>query len=107
VKPPQVYNIQNHEPSAWLRATATRQLRKLEAANVGDVSDDPVIMLSLGRSPFESEREDRTCDRCRRFVPIGEMFYPFCWETRSTVVTRVFITGGFCGKCNTLEGWTA
>ncbi|WP_109507218.1 hypothetical protein [Nocardioides speluncae] len=63
------------EPSAWMREAIARRVHELDdAAAVADV----VVMTLSGedwRELAEGTPEDRTCDRCRVYVPPGRLLW--------------------------------
>jgi hypothetical protein len=88
-----------HEPSAWLRGTAAKRVRQINAA-VLDASAFGAIVSPLGRTGPPGSRADRECDRCRRFVPAGRTLHLFSYH----VPPRIFLCGGLCGRCAAKEG---
>lgn len=83
----------NHEPTAWMRTAIAATLRRIDSL---DVETDAVIVAPMGRT---TGRDDRTCDRCRHYVPIGPPFYV------DMIVPRpgVHIVVGLCQVCRDLE----
>jgi hypothetical protein len=88
-----------HEPSAWFRGAIRAALGRADRIP----HRRRRIVLNLSSVPFKAgDPEDRTCDRCRRFIPASgdEDFYPFVWPARSDVLLQV----GLCRSCLLLEG---
>ena len=98
--PAMLYLPHDHEPSAWFRGAILAALRRADQIPRRSRSR---IALNLSRVPCKAgDPEDRTCDRCRRFIPTsgGEDFFPFVWPARSDLLLRV----GLCRSCLLLEG---
>lgn len=88
-----------HEPSAWLRSAAAKRVRQLNAA-VPDPSAYGAIVAPLGSSGPPGSREDRSCDRCGRYVPVGDVLHVFgYWPT-----AQICLAGAFCSGCAAKEG---
>ena len=86
-----------HEPSAWLRGVAAKLVRQINALNVEDFG---VVVAPLGRTGPPGSREDRECDRCRRFVPEGDTLHLITYRA----TPRIFLAGGLCSVCASKEG---
>lgn len=82
------------EGTAWLRGTAARRRRQVEALSL-DLDGATTVVAPLGRSAFPGSREDRTCDRCDHFTPLGEMFYPVAYRPAPWLA----LVGGLCATC--------
>lgn len=82
------------EPSAWLRHAEGRRLAEIDAAGLTS-NHGVTVVAPLGHSGRPGDREDRTCDRCRRYAPVGEAFHPFIARPRPWVA----LIGGFCTGC--------
>lgn len=82
-----------HEPTSWMRTAVAATLRRIDSL---DVERDTTIVCTLGRT---AGREDRTCDRCRHYVPIGPPFYVDMIQPRP----GVHIVVGLCQVCRDLE----
>ena len=87
-----------HEPSAWLRAQVARRVAYVKAVGLDPVGDT-LIIAPLGRSAAAGSREDRTCDRCRHYTPIGRLFYAFIFPAAPSLHLVV----GMCGVCQGRE----
>lgn len=87
------------EPSAWLRGAAARRLRQI-VATVGDTTAYGLVVAPLGRSGPPGSHEDRSCDRCRRYVEQGDQLNLFHY----LAAPRVVLTSGLCGPCWAKEG---
>lgn len=87
-----------HEATAWLRGAVARRLAVIDRLH--DLPAHDVLVGPLGRAGTPGSREDRTCDRCRRYTPRGEDFYPFPVYPRPDVV----LVGGLCASCAGREG---
>jgi hypothetical protein len=83
-----------HEPSAWLRGQVARRIAYVKAAGL-DPNGNTLIICPLGRGAVPGSREDRQCDRCRSYTPVGPPFYAF-----SVRPTRgLMLIGGLCARC--------
>lgn len=82
-----------HEPTAWLRGALADVLARIDAL---DLEPGTAVLAPLGRT---AGREDRTCDRCRHYVPEGPPFY--C----DLLIPRpgVHVVVGLCQVCRDLE----
>lgn len=82
-----------HEPTAWLRGAVTRALAVVDSL---DLPAETSVVAPLGRT---GGRDDRTCDRCGRYVPEGPAFHAHL------VVPRpgVHLVVGLCQGCRDLE----
>lgn len=83
----------NHEPTAWMRSAVAAKLRQIDSL---DVETGTTIVCPMGRT---AGREDRTCDRCRHYVPEGPPFYVDTIRPRP----RVHIVVGLCQVCRDAE----
>lgn len=88
-----------HEPSAWVRSAAADRVRDVERTGLDPYATDPMIVAPLGRAAAPGSREDRTCDRCRRYTPEGEWFYPFTVQP----LPGLILVGGLCAACHRKE----
>ena len=86
-----------HEPSAWLRGVAAERVRLI---NVLDVEAYGVVIAPLGRTGTPGSREDRECDRCRAYVPEGDLLHMFTYQP----TPRIILAGGLCSVCASKEG---
>lgn len=87
------------EPSAWLRAAVARRVRQVRSAGLDPNQTDPMIVAPLGRAAAPGSREDRACDRCRRYTPEGRLFYPFGFQP----LPGLLLVGGLCAACHRKE----
>lgn len=94
-----VTNVTIHEPSAWLRGAAARRVRQIEALPV-DTSAYGAIVSPLGRTGEPGSRDDRTCDRCGRYVPASKTLHMFVFRP----TPQIHLAGGLCGSCARKEG---
>jgi hypothetical protein len=83
-----------HEPSAWLRGVAATRVRQIKALHL-DASAFGAIVAPLGRTGALGSREDRSCDRCRIYVPEGDLLYLFVHRP----TPRIFLSCGLCSVC--------
>lgn len=89
------------EPTSWCRMTAARRVRELER----QIPADAVAVVQLsGRVAPRGSTEDRTCDRCRTYVPPGPLFWCAIY-----MVGRFRFVLGLCTDCARLESpdWVA
>ena len=90
-----------HEPSAWLRGAAAKRVRQIGAQlKDTDTSAFGAIVAPLGTSGPPGSREDRTCDRCRCYVPQGDALHMFVF----LATPRIHLAGGLCASCASKEG---
>lgn len=95
--PPKVRHVTNHEPSAWLRDKIATRIANLEAR--GALPNDFATVAPLGRPTGPDTSEDRTCDRCRTYVPRGVDL----WLMVLHPVDSVALICGLCDTCYRLE----
>lgn len=91
-----------HEPSAWLRNRLNEiesTLRCVMGDQVEVVGQLPTYLVPLGPMGTVGSWEERTCDRCRTYVPVGQSFYPIALAPLPYLV----VTGGLCPACADLE----
>ncbi len=82
------------EQSAWLRGTVARRLRQIEDLHL--VLDGHTSVIGpLGRPATPGSDDDRSCDRCGSFTPIGEPFYPVAVRPTPWLI----LAGGLCAGC--------
>lgn len=87
-----------HEATAWLRTAVARRLAYLDTL---DLDTTTTVVAPLGRSLAggSTDPEDRTCDRCRHYVPHGSPLYVGMVRPRVTVHLVV----GLCETCHAAE----
>lgn len=84
-----------HEPSTWLRTESTALLREINALGLLGLPAVILVPLSPHGTPSPGDREDRTCDRCRVYTEVGDLFYPFLYSP----VVDVVLVVGLCADC--------
>jgi hypothetical protein len=96
------------EPSLWFRT----ELARVEAAvrALPDVlATIPVVLAPLGHSGPPGSREDRTCDRCRKYIPPTDpgrpaRFFVGGVSVRISETSKGVVTFGLCDGCHRIEG---
>ena len=88
-----------HEASAWLRGIAAKRVRQINALHL-DTSVYGAVIAPLGRTGDPGSREDRECDRCRSYVPEGDLLHMFVYMP----TPRIHLAGGLCAGCARKEG---
>lgn len=101
-----------HEPTAWMRqAVAARQ-----AAVDAQVHDEDPVTLTVvtpigdwSAAAITGTVEDRTCDRCRVYVPPTRRGRPFRFFTGAMPLRRedgltTLVVFGLCLRCAEAEG---
>jgi hypothetical protein len=71
-----------------------RRVAYVKAAGL-DPAGDTLIICPLGRGAVPGSREDRECDRCRSYTPVGPKFYSFLLP----VARSLHLVGGMCATC--------
>jgi len=85
-----------HEPSAWMRGAAAKRVRQIEEQLKDiDTSAFGAIVAPIGRTGAPGSRTDRECDRCRTYVPQGELLHLFTYQP----TPRIHLAGGLCSSC--------
>lgn len=87
-----------HEHTAWLRSQVARRVAQIDALT--DLPEHDLVVAPLGKHTAPGSREDRTCDRCRVYVPTGHDYYPFGVRPR----VDICLCAGLCATCARLEG---
>lgn len=87
-----------HEATAWLRTTVARRLAYLDTLNL-DTSSTVIAPLGRPLAGGSDDPEDRTCDRCRCYVPHGSPLYVGMVRPRPAVHFVV----GLCQTCHGIE----
>lgn len=83
------------EPSWWCRTTANRRIRQLERRIDDHITTSGVVVAQLsGAKVVPGGTEDRTCDRCRAYVPKGPPFW-----CATYAVGRYWLVMGLCTDC--------
>jgi hypothetical protein len=86
-----------HEPSFWLRSTAAERVRLIDLL---DVEAYGIVIAPLGSSGPPGSVEDRSCDRCGRYVPEGDRLHLLSYH----VAPRIILCCGLCSSCAAKEG---
>ncbi len=60
-----------------------------------DLDGHTSVIAPLGRPATPGSDDDRSCDRCGSFTPVGGLFYPVA--VRAT--PWLALVGGLCGVC--------
>lgn len=96
--------LDNHERSAWLRQVVAQRAAEVEATYGGGVPASVPVMTWAAYAPGPpGGREDRTCDRCRSYVPESDTFCLYLAPAESSTGRRLLLTGGLCQRCGTAE----
>ncbi len=82
------------EASAWMRGTVARRLRQIAARRL-HLDGHTTVVAPLGRPAAPGSDDDRSCDRCGSFTPIGELFHPIAVRPKPWLT----LIGGLCGVC--------
>lgn len=85
------------EPSAWLRDAISKRHKQIRTIHTNRPGD--LVVAPLGPKTAHGAREDRTCDRCRTYVPPGPLFYVHAFPAAPALVLIV----GLCRDCHQLE----
>lgn len=90
------------EYTAWLRGVLQNvgQHPVLGQITERGIAVAVTLAYAVGHEPLHPEVEDRTCDRCRQYVPTGTDL----WLFRIPVREKLIVTGGFCTGCARLKG---
>jgi len=79
-----------------MRGAAAKRVRQISAQLKDiDTSAYGSIIAPLGSSGPPGSREDRSCDRCRVFVPEGDLLHMFVYRP----TPRIHLAGGLCASC--------
>lgn len=83
------------EPTWWCRTTVARRIRQLER-NAGEhLTRSGMVVAQLSQTKVvPGETEDRTCDRCRTYVPKGPPFW-----CATFAMGRFLLVMGLCTDC--------
>lgn len=91
------------ELSAWMRGRMGELVTRVTSMGLDPHHGPTTIVLPLGEPARVGSREDRTCDRCRTYVPTGRALHPVLVH-----VTPHMVAGGaLCRACVDLEGVVA
>ena len=93
--------LDNHERSAWLRQVVAQRVADVERA--GWPAGAAVMTWAAFPPGPPGGREDRTCDRCRRYVPEPDTFCLYMAPAESSTGRRLLLTGGLCQGCGATE----
>jgi hypothetical protein len=91
------------EPSAWLRGEYTRIAARPEVRAALGRGMQVLVPIWPGSAFAPSDVEDRTCDRCRTYVPMGQKLWVFKQEPEYGLT----VLGALCTPCARREGWVA
>ncbi|GAA3089281.1 hypothetical protein JOF29_007945 [Kribbella aluminosa] len=93
------------EPSAWFRGQIVRVATRTRL--VALPYDGTTVVVVALRHAQPGSREDRTCDRCREYVPPMSAKF-FCGAQHFRISGHVcgVMTFGLCDRCRRLEGLT-
>lgn len=92
------------EPTAWMREAIRRQIDQIEASGVNRaVCDVVVVPLTGSYAGIAGTREDRTCDRCRVYVPEGRQLWVGAVRSRRIDGTVALLAVGLCARCKDAE----
>lgn len=101
------HDFPGHEPSAWMREAITARLGQ------GGIPELLGIVTFNLTDAEEGTHEDRTCDRCRTYVPPGTTFYTgiheqnpagLAWPWNRVLAGRqILVAFGLCRACADLE----
>jgi hypothetical protein len=103
--------LESWEPSAWFRGELDRAAATIRAVVPDDGRVVTTVMAPLGRGARPGSREDRTCDRCRKYVPPtrrnqAPRFFVGAIPIELSKAIRGIVTYGLCVHCVALEGFT-
>lgn len=99
------------EPTAWMREALARRAAMIDAqVHDPDPASLSVVTPLSGSTPAAGSREDRTCDRCRVYVPptsppARPRFYIGAVHRTRTDGLAALVTFGLCRRCASAEGW--
>ena len=82
------------EASAWLRGVVARRWRQVESMRL-DLDPRTTVVAPLGRPATPGSDDDRTCDRCGCFTPVGDLFHPVAVRPTPWLI----LVGGLCAGC--------
>lgn len=96
------------EPSAWLRHAIARRQMTIDtvARPFGQGSDGLAVVMPVSPWSEPGSREDRSCDRCGVYVPVGHTLWLGGIELRRRDGLTAVVTFGLCTSCGHAEGWT-
>lgn len=88
------------EGSAWLRERIGRRIRQCRELGYELSQDNEyMVLVPLGDLAMPGTEEDRTCDKCRAYVPSD----PFV-AVSMQVAPSLILVGGMCISCAKGEG---
>jgi hypothetical protein len=90
------------ELSSWLRTAAAAGYRTAVRVGGDTLAQGGTVAVPIGPAQADPETEDRTCDRCRTYVPPAEVFWPFKCEYPA-LAGHVIVFGGLCTACRDKE----
>lgn len=92
------------EPTAWMREAIDRRTAQLEDRGIDrTVCDAVVVPLAGNWTGIAGTREDRTCDRCRVYVPHGLDLWAGTVQMQRVDGTRALLAFGLCSACRNAE----
>ncbi len=60
-----------------------------------DLDPRTTVVAPLGRPATPGSDDDRTCDRCGCFTPVGDLFHPVAVRPTPWLI----LAGGLCAGC--------
>lgn len=107
------HEVLNPEPSAWLRGAIRDRLAELAPAMLPNMFGVIALALTDPDEAADPAREDRSCDRCRAYVPPGTTFYTAMTDmapaklgwpwSRLLAGYQILVAYGLCVDCTVLE----
>lgn len=91
------------EPTAWLREAIDRRADLLEAQGADRAVCDLVVTPLAGPWAAPGTREDRTCDRCRVYVPPRLQLWIGAVQMQRVDGTVALLVLGLCCLCRDAE----
>lgn len=90
------------EASAWLRTTAAARYRTAVQNGADVLGRGGTVVIPITTNPADPGTEDRTCDRCRTYVPTQDVLWLFKCEYPA-LAGHVIVFGGLCTDCRDKE----
>lgn len=85
----------DHEPSSWLRELKAARVRQTTHLAATLAPTDVLVGTLTGRPTRDGSREDRTCDRCRTWVPYDGNLHMLVVQP----TPQLLLVGGLCSGC--------